>query len=98
MSIALPSWVPQGLRTPTSSDLRAGVVHGLVSVPDGLAAGLLAGLNPVAGLYGYLFGTLAGAVATSSALMSVQGTGAMAVIIADTPVFAVLTARKRWRR
>lgn len=57
----------------------------MVSIPDGLAAGLLAGLNPVAGLYGYLFGTLAGALSTSSALMSVQGTGAMAVIIADTP-------------
>ncbi len=85
MPNTVPSWVPRQLRRPTSSDVRAGVVHGLVSVPDGLAAGLLAGLNPVAGLYGYLFGTLAGAVATSSALMSVQGTGAMAVIIADTP-------------
>ncbi len=72
-------------RTDLLADLRAGLVHGLVSVPDGLASGLLAGLNPVAGLYGYLFGTLAGAFATSSALMSVQGTGAMAVIIADTP-------------
>ena len=58
---------------------------GLVSVPDGPASGLLAGVNPVAGIYGYLFGTLAGAVATSSVLMSVQGTGAMAVIIADVP-------------
>jgi sulfate permease, SulP family len=66
-------------------DLSAGAVLGLVSVPDGLASGLLAGVNPVAGLYGYLFGTLAGAVATSSVLMSVQGTGAMAVIIADVP-------------
>ncbi len=58
---------------------------GLVSVPDGLAMGLLAGLNPVAGLYGYLVGTVAGAVATSSVLMSVQATGAMAVLIADVP-------------
>jgi sulfate permease, SulP family len=66
-------------------DLGAGAVLGLVSVPDGLASGLLAGVNPVAGLYGYLFGTLAGAVATSSVLMSVQGTGAMAVLIADVP-------------
>lgn len=73
------------IRTPSGADLRAGLVHGLVSVPDGLATGLLAGLNPIAGLYGYLFGTLAGAVATSSALMSVQATGAMAVIVADTP-------------
>ena len=66
-------------------DLGAGAVLGLVSVPDGLASGLLAGVNPVAGLYGYLFGTVAGAVGTSSVLMSVQGTGAMAVLIADVP-------------
>jgi sulfate permease, SulP family len=65
--------------------VTAGVTLGLVSVPDGLAMGLLAGLNPVAGLYGYLVGTVAGALATSSVLMSVQATGAMAVLIADVP-------------
>lgn len=74
-----------GRMSTVRKDLGAGAVLGLVSVPDGLASGLLAGVNPVAGLYGYLFGTLAGAVVTSSVLMSVQGTGAMAVIIADVP-------------
>jgi sulfate permease, SulP family len=72
-------------RDGASRDLTAGVTLGLVSVPDGLAMGLLAGLSPVAGLYGYLVGTLAGAFATSSVLMSVQATGAMAVLIADVP-------------
>jgi MFS superfamily sulfate permease-like transporter len=68
-------------------DLRSedGVTLGLVSVPDGLAMGLLAGLNPVAGCYGYLMGTVAGAVVTSSVLMSVRATGAMAVLSADVP-------------
>jgi sulfate permease, SulP family len=60
-------------------------VLGLVSVPDGLAAGLLAGLNPLAGLYAYLVGTLAGSLSTSSVFMCVQATGAMAVVIADVP-------------
>ncbi len=83
--LRLPSFRRPKLARPSGKDVRAGLVHGLVSVPDGLAAGLLAGLNPISGLYGYLFGTLAGALATSSALMSVQATGAMAVIIADTP-------------
>ena len=69
-------WAPTSFPMPSAADLRAGLVHGLVSVPDGLATGLLAGLNPIAGLYGYLFGTLAGALTTSSALMSVQATGA----------------------
>lgn len=76
----------QHLRGETAAkDLTAGVTLGLVSVPDGLAMGLLAGLNPVAGLYGYLVGTMAGALSTSSVLMSVQATGAMAVLIADVP-------------
>jgi sulfate permease, SulP family len=70
-------------RGAASTDVTAGVTLGLVSVPDGLAMGLLTGLNPVAGLYGYLVGTVVGAAATSSVLMSVQATGAMAVLIAD---------------
>ena len=65
------------------ADLTAGAVLGLESVPDGLATGLLAGVNPLAGVYGYMVGTVAGALATSSAFMAVQGTGAMAIIVAD---------------
>lgn len=56
---------------------------GVQSVPDGLATGLLAGVNPLAGLYGYMVGTLGGALATSSTFMAVQGTGAMAMLISD---------------
>ena len=61
----------------------AGVVLGIESVPDGLAGGLLAGVNPVYGLYGYLVGTFTGALVTSSSFMAVQATGAMAIVIAD---------------
>ena len=56
---------------------------GIESVPDGLATGLLAGVNPLAGVYGYMVGTAAGALATSSTFMAVQGTGAMAILVAD---------------
>jgi SulP family sulfate permease len=75
-----PGW-KRGLR----EDAQAGVVLGVQSVPDGLATGLLAGLSPLNGLYGYLIGTIVGAAVTSSAFMVVQGTGAMAMIIADVP-------------
>ena len=61
----------------------AGLVLGVESVPDGLAAGLLAGINPVAGLYSYMFGLAGGALFTSTAFMAIQGTGAMAIIVAD---------------
>ena len=61
----------------------AGLVLGVESVPDGLANGLLAGVNPIAGLYACLFGMVGGALTSSTALMTVQGTGAMAIIVAD---------------
>ena len=72
-------------RDTLKADAVAGLVLGVQSVPDGLATGLLAGVSPVAGLYGYLVGTIAGAAATSSVFMAIQGTGAMAMIVADVP-------------
>lgn len=74
-----------GDRHTVAHDLKAGVVLGTESVPDGLAAGLLAGVNPVHGLYAYLAGTLGGALATGSLFMTVQTTGAMAVLVSDVP-------------
>jgi len=67
-------------------DAAAGFVLGVASIPNGLATGLLAGVNPVAGLYAYLVGTTTGAVATSSTFMAVQATGSMAVVVADVAV------------
>lgn len=64
----------------------AGLVLGVESVPDGLAGGLLAGVNPLYGLYGYMMGTFSGAVFTSSEFMAVQATGAMAIIVADVGI------------
>lgn len=60
-----------------------GVVLGVQSVPDGFANGLLAGVNPVYGLYAYMIGVFTGGLFTSSAFMAVQGTGAMSIVIAD---------------
>jgi SulP family sulfate permease len=70
-------------RDTARDDAMSGLVLGVESVPDGLAAGLLAGVNPVAGLYSYLFGLAGGALFTSTAFMAIQGTGAMAIIVAD---------------
>ena len=52
-------------------------------MPDGLATGLLAGVNPLAGLYGYLFGMVGAATTTGTPLMVVAATGAMSLIITD---------------
>ena len=72
-------------RETLKSDAVAGITLGVESVPDGLAGGLLAAVNPIWGLYGYMVGTFTGALATSSTFMAVQATGAMAIVVADVP-------------
>ncbi len=74
-----------GIRRDTlRDDIVAGTVLGIESVPDGLSFGVLAGVNPLAGLYGYMYGTIGGALFSSSTVMAVQVTGAMSIIVADT--------------
>jgi SulP family sulfate permease len=68
-----------------TKDIVAGLALGIESVPDGLAQGLLAMVNPVYGLYGYMVGTFTGALFTSSVFMAVQATGAMSLIVASVP-------------
>ncbi|MCC2032535.1 SulP family inorganic anion transporter [Microbacterium allomyrinae] len=70
-------------RKTLGKDAAAGLVLGIEAVPDGLAAGLLAGVNPLAGLYAYMFGLVGAAAFTSSAFMAVQATGAMALVVSD---------------
>ncbi|MGB3715207.1 MAG: SulP family inorganic anion transporter [Candidatus Promineifilaceae bacterium] len=67
------------------ADIMAGLVLGIESVPDGLAQGFLAFVNPIYGLYGYMMGTFTGAFFTSSTFMVVQATGAMSLVVASVP-------------
>jgi SulP family sulfate permease len=71
-------------RETLGKDAVAGAVLGIESVPDGLAIGLLAGVNPVAGIYAFLFGMAGAALFTSSSFMAVQATSALALIVSDT--------------
>ena len=77
--------LPSINRDTIGEDLSAGVVLGIQSVPDGMAAGLLALVNPIYGLYAYMTGVFSGAFFTSSAFMSIQATSAMALIVASVP-------------
>jgi len=72
-------------RRTIGADLTAGLVLGIQSIPDGLANGLLALINPIYGLHGYMMGTFSGAFFTSSAFMSIQATSAMALVVASVP-------------
>ena len=71
-----------GLRIPRKtfiSDLISGMINGVVAVPDALANGLLAGVNPVFGVYSVIAGTPIAALFTSSVIMNVNSTSATAI-------------------
>ncbi len=70
-------------RETVGHDAAAGLALAVQSVPNGLATGLLAGVSPLSGLYGYLYGTLGGSLVTATSFMPVQATAAMALIVAD---------------
>ncbi len=55
----------------------------IVNVPGALANGVLAGVNPVYGLYSMIAGTTVAALFTSSVIMNVDSTSATALATAD---------------
>jgi len=70
------------LRTFTG-DVVSGLVMAVVSVPGALANGVLAGVNPVYGLYSLIAGTTTAALFTSSVIMNVDSTSAIALATSD---------------
>ena len=66
-------------RATIKQDLVAGVPGAISSVPDGMAAGVLAGVNPVHGLYASIFGPIGGGLTSSSRLMVITTTSAAAL-------------------
>ena len=60
-------------------DLGAGLVNGVVSVPDGLASAALAGVNPIAGLYTSADAPIAGSLLVSAQRMQIATTSASAL-------------------
>ena len=75
-----------GLRVPRKTvinDMVAGVIMSVATVPGALANGLLAGVNPVYGVYSVIAGTSVAAVFTSSVIMNVDSTSATAIATGD---------------
>ena len=58
----------------------AGLTVAVASIPDGMAGGLLANVNPVYGLYANLFGPLVGGVFSGTILMVVSNTSALSLV------------------
>ena len=70
-------------RKTITADLIAGTTTALVTIPDGLDSAILAGVNPVSGLYALMIGTPVAALTMSSLFMYVANTGALAVAVGD---------------
>ena len=64
------------LRGSRRQDAIAGLNSAISSVPDGMASGILAGVNPIYGLYACVVGPIAGGIFSSSKLMIVATTSA----------------------
>lgn len=70
---------PSGSRGNLVADLIAGLTTGVANIPDAMASAILAGINPLQGLYAIMIGTPLGAVFGSSAFMNVAATSALAI-------------------
>ncbi len=76
-------------RSELKNDALAGLPGAISSVPDGMAASVLAGVNPVHGLYACYVGPIAGGLSSSTRLMVVTTTSAASLAagsaLAHTP-------------
>ncbi len=68
---------------PTRNDIVAGITSGIASIPDGMTSGVIAGVNPVYGLYTVMINTPISALTASTQLMVVNTTSAMILVAAD---------------
>lgn len=71
-------------RIPRQKTLRqegiAGLTVTVASVPDGMAGGLLAGVNPIYGLYASMVGPIVGGLLSSTRLMVINNTSAVSLV------------------
>src|SRR5450755_4857673 len=66
-------------RASLRADILAGLPGAISSVPDGMAAAVLAGVNPVQGLYAGFAGPIAGGLSSHTRLMVITTTSAAAL-------------------
>ncbi len=72
-----------GRPRPTRGDVISSITNGVASIPDGMTSGVIAGINPVYGLYTLMVSTPVAALTVSTRLMVVNTTSAMILVAAD---------------
>lgn len=65
------------------SDITPALTAAIASIPDGMASGVLAGVNPVYGLYTLIVGMPVTALVASTQIMVFNTTSAMTLVAAD---------------
>ena len=68
------------------ADFISAFTTGVASIPDSMASALLAGINPLTGLYTMIVATPIGALFTSSQMMHVSTTSALSLAVASSLV------------
>jgi sulfate permease, SulP family len=66
-------------RATLRQDAMAGLPGSVASVPDGMASAVLAGVNPIHGLYAAFAGPVGGGLTSSTRLMVITTTSAAAL-------------------
>jgi SulP family sulfate permease len=66
------------------ADFIAAFTTGVASIPDSMASALLAGINPLTGLYTMIIATPIGALFTSSEMMHISTTSALSLAVASS--------------
>lgn len=80
----LKGLMPAGMalkRENLGADLVAGATTALVGLPQGMGYAIIAGINPIYGLYTAIFATIIGAFTTGSRFMNVAFSSALAVAV-----------------
>ncbi len=68
-----------GKRLKFPQDIIAAAIGSIAALPEGMALGAMAGMNPIHGLYASIIGPFIGSWTTSSVYMVVSTTGALAL-------------------
>lgn len=71
-------------RRKLGADLIAAFTVGVAAIPDSMASALLAGINPLTGLYTMIIATPVGALFTSSEMMHISTTSALSLAVASS--------------
>ncbi|NOQ54846.1 MAG: hypothetical protein GQ558_09625, partial [Thermoplasmata archaeon] len=75
--------VPTPNKKTAVGDLTGGLSVAMVSIPEGMAYALIAGVDPIYGLYAGMLTVIVGSLFASTKLMVITLTNAIALIVAD---------------